>query len=104
MPTAKHTCPVCAYPKLEEAPRSKSGGGSYEICPCCGFQFGVDDDDKGLSYEEARERWIAKGMIWRSKGQKAPAKWDAAKQLATLSKKKTAKKSAKKVEKNKTDS
>ena len=59
-----HTCPVCAYPGLEEPPRSNSGGGSYEICPCCGFQFGVSDDDDGLTYEVWREHWVADGMLW----------------------------------------
>ena len=27
-------------------------GGSYEICPSCGFQFGVSDDDLGSTYEQ----------------------------------------------------
>jgi len=70
-----HSCPVCGYPKLQELPRSASGGGSYEICPSCGFQFGVDDDDKGISYEQAREKWIAGGMLWHSKGMPAPKDW-----------------------------
>ena len=53
MAEMKFTCPVCGYPELEEPPRSpRTGGGSYEICPSCGFQFGVTDDDKGVSYEE----------------------------------------------------
>src|SRR4051812_34775421 len=70
-----HPCPVCGYPKLQEAPRSKSGGGSYEICPSCGFQFGVDDDDKGITFDQARERWIEGGMRWHSKGMPAPKDW-----------------------------
>jgi len=92
-------CPVCAYPKLAEPPRSKSGGGSYEICPCCGFQFGVDDDDKGLTYAQWRQRWIADGAEWWSSKTKPPANWDAEKQLATLpktKKKAASKKAAKK--------
>ena len=24
-------------------PFNESGEGSYDICPCCGFQFGLDD-------------------------------------------------------------
>ncbi len=79
------TCPVCGYAKLHEAPRAPSGGGSYEICPSCGFQFGVDDDDQGLSYEQARERWITGGMKWYSKGLAKPKSWNAAKQLAGVS-------------------
>ena len=86
-----HTCPVCAYPGLEEPARSKSGGGSYEICPCCGFQFGVSDDDDGLTYEVWREHWVADGMLWFSRGVPAPAGWDARAQFAPLSGKPSAK-------------
>ena len=57
--TMRHTCPVCGFPKLKETPRTHDGGGSYEICPSCGFQFGVSDDDRGFSYEQWRERWQA---------------------------------------------
>ncbi|GDY21168.1 hypothetical protein LBMAG56_25140 [Verrucomicrobiota bacterium] len=79
-----HTCPVCAYPKLSEPPRSKSGGGSYEICPSCGFEFGVSDDDLGHTYESWRQAWQAGGMKWSSRGQKQPAAWNPAKQLSSL--------------------
>ena len=44
-----YLCPVCGYPELEEVPRTHDGGGSYEICPSCSFQFGVSDDDKHYS-------------------------------------------------------
>jgi hypothetical protein len=79
-----HQCPVCGFAELKEPPRAASGGGSYEICPSCGFQFGVDDDDRGLSDEQAREAWIAKGMPWRSKSRAAPKGWDAEDQLQSL--------------------
>ncbi|MGI8436423.1 MAG: hypothetical protein ACR2NX_05900 [Chthoniobacterales bacterium] len=78
-----HTCPVCGYPKLKETPRTKSGGGSYEICPSCGFQFGVSDDDAGETYESWREKWRAAGMKWSSTT-KLPAHWDPSKQLRHL--------------------
>ena len=90
------TCPVCGFPKLKDPARSASGGGSYEICPSCGFQFGVDDDDKGISHEEARAKWISDGHPWRSKGQKQPAKWNPEKQLASLNQKPEKPKSVKK--------
>ena len=81
------TCPVCGFPKLEEPPRAPSGGGSYEICPSCGFQFGVDDDDKGITHEQWRDRWVGKGMPWSSRGVPAPRAWDAEEQLAALDRK-----------------
>lgn len=77
------TCPVCGYPELQESPRSpRTAGGSYEICPSCGFQFGVTDDDKGISYEEWRARWIERGMPWDSTGiEEPPSGWDPREQL-----------------------
>lgn len=80
------TCPVCGYPGLEEPARSTGGGGSYEICPSCGFQFGVDDDDKGITYDDWRARWSAKGLTWSSQGISTPKNWDAKAQLATVTK------------------
>ena len=76
-----YDCPVCGYDELAESPRGGSGGGSFEICPSCGFQFGVSDDDEGISYEKWRERWIEGGMAWSSIGRPQPADWDPAKQL-----------------------
>jgi hypothetical protein len=82
-----HRCPVCGYPNLAEPPRSRSGGASYEICPSCGFQFGVSDDDAGLSYDKWREYWREGGMRWASKGRPAPANWDPEFHLRSMSRK-----------------
>ena len=75
MKSKGHTCPVCGYNQLSEPPHSASGGGSYEICPSCGFQFGVSDDDDGISYDEWRKQWISEGMPWSSKGIPKPRGW-----------------------------
>jgi len=81
-----YDCPVCAFPNLEEIPRDeKTGGGSYEICPSCGFEFGVSDDDLGYTYEEWRNIWIESGMPWSSKARHAPSGWDPSAQLRHLS-------------------
>jgi hypothetical protein len=79
-----HQCPACGYPKLAEPPRSRSGGASYEICPSCGFQFGVSDDDAGLSYETWRGYWREGGMRWASKARPAPSGWNPEAQLKGL--------------------
>lgn len=81
-----HKCPVCGFDHLKEAPRSESDGGSFEICPACGFQFGVSDDDDDISYEEWREDWVERGMEWSSKGIAKPEGWDPAALLQTVSK------------------
>ena len=80
----KHTCPVCGYPDLREAPRSKRSGGSYEICPSCGFQFGVTDDDRGFTYEAWRKLWVEGGMVWDQGRSQPPAGWNPRLQLAQI--------------------
>jgi hypothetical protein len=76
-----YSCPVCGYPQLQEPPRPAGSGGSYEICPSCGFQFGVSDDDEGYSYQDWRAQWVSKGMPWSSVGMKMPDGWNPAEQL-----------------------
>lgn len=84
-PMSSYTCPVCGYPDLGEPPRSPSGGGSYEICPSCGFEFGVSDDDLGFTYDEWRQRWIALGMPWESKEVRPPPEgWNPRQQLQAV--------------------
>jgi hypothetical protein len=78
----KHTCPVCGWPELEELPRDEQNCASYEICPCCGFEFGFDDDAHGLTYEQARARWIGGGMKWWSTARPSPIGWNPMSQLA----------------------
>ena len=77
----KHLCPVCGWPELAEPPRNAAGAASFEICPCCGFEFGFDDDDRGLTYDAARARWVAGGMKWWSASRPAPAGWEASEQV-----------------------
>jgi hypothetical protein len=64
-------CPVCDY-ALDEQPWSSAGGGSYEICPRCGIQFGYTDDAGGDL--KARQRLYAEWRReWRSAG--SPDEW-----------------------------
>jgi hypothetical protein len=78
------TCPVCGYPDLTELPRSDTTGGSYEICPSCGFQFGVSDESSGFTYEQWRKAWIAQGTPWRSVGIPRPRNWNPSEQLKRI--------------------
>ena len=80
-----YQCPVCAYDSLDEPPRSaRTGGGSYEICRSCGFQFGVTDDDRGISYDDWRTEWINAGMPWRGVSVPPPPNWAPEVQLRRL--------------------
>jgi hypothetical protein len=79
-----YRCPVCGWPRLHEPPRTEESGGSYEICPSCGFQFGVSDDDGGRTYEDWRREWVEAGMPWHSRGIRQPWGWDPRRQLQAL--------------------
>ncbi|WP_214691652.1 MULTISPECIES: hypothetical protein [unclassified Exiguobacterium] len=66
-----YICPVCGYDGLEESAYNEYDLPSFEICSCCRFQFGDDDDVEVregvfLSREEAhsvhREKWIKDGV------------------------------------------
>ena len=84
-PSDSFRCPVCGFADLTEMPRSAESGGSYEICPSCGFQFGVTDDDRGFTYVQWRERWVGMGMRWDSTGiEPPPAGWNPSEQLRQL--------------------
>ena len=68
-------CLVCGFPKLTEGPFDDYGCPTYEICPCCGFEFGFDDESEGISYVEYREKWIAGGFHWFREDEE-PTNWD----------------------------
>lgn len=69
-----YTCPVCAYPEMTEP--------VYEgnICPCCGTEFGYDDD-LSVTYRQLRQLWVDRGMPWFSRATVAPHGWDPFVQL-----------------------
>lgn len=73
--TRRYVCTVCGFPELTLPPTSDVDGGSFEICPCCYFQPGFDDEDRGITHEQARDAWIADGMPWRSQ-QAPPENWN----------------------------
>jgi hypothetical protein len=68
-----YTCPVCYYTGMQDPPRD------YNICECCGTEFG--NDDEALSHEELRTRWIESGAKWYFRS--APVGWNPWTQLFT---------------------
>jgi hypothetical protein len=78
-----YECPVCGYPELS-IPAYSGNAGSYEICPSCGFQFGVSDDNDRITFDEWRESWIDQGMPWNSRGIRPPVNWNPRQQLSRL--------------------
>lgn len=69
-----YTCPVCGFPELRDPPEN------YNICPCCGTEFELDDDDR--SRNELREAWIDQGAEWFSTHTPPPLGWNPARQLS----------------------
>jgi predicted RNA-binding Zn-ribbon protein involved in translation (DUF1610 family) len=80
---SQFVCPVCGYDDLHDDPSPSYGGGSYEICESCGFQFGVSDDSDGYTFDQWRRNWAAAGMAWASKNPRPPG-WDPVAQLEGL--------------------
>lgn len=76
----RYLCPVCFYPDLDEPP------GEFNICPCCGTEFGVDDySPRGISpdviHRELRWQWVANGAPWFDPGTPQPEGWRGAEQI-----------------------
>lgn len=75
----KYICPVCGFNNLDEYPDL-----SYEICPCCGVEYGFDDFDfKSLTFDTIRNKWLNEGAKWFNKKEK-PKNWNLEEQLKNL--------------------
>jgi hypothetical protein len=93
-------CPCCGYSGLNkrayerllklpvdavcEPPYSQYFGmPSYDVCSCCGFEFG-NDDEPGIgepdSFQSYLSEWIDGGAVWFDP-QRRPADWSLVEQL-----------------------
>jgi hypothetical protein len=78
-------CPCCGFcglalPPYKNAPANclirgfeppycvRFGFPSYDVCECCGYEYGNDDEPgnglRGFSFEEYLENWMKEGCIW----------------------------------------
>ncbi len=101
----QYICPCCGYPELTAPAYADAssvglvrglsapycvhfGMPSYEVCPCCGFEFG-NDDEPGTSspttFEQFLAEWISEGMPWFAPS-KRPQLWSLKEQLADAAK------------------
>src|SRR2546428_1117908 len=52
----RYCCPVCMFAELPYPPAD------YHICPCCGTEFG--NDDERFSHDQLRDMWVAGKARW----------------------------------------
>ncbi|MDD5194811.1 MAG: hypothetical protein PHQ96_03935 [Candidatus Omnitrophica bacterium] len=81
----RYMCPVCGFTGLQELPYNQENLPSYEICPCCGFEFGFDGDNNQDTFATFRKLWIDRGAQWFKPDLK-PKYWDRKEQLNNLNK------------------
>ena len=81
MPTKKqgYGCPVCGYDHLPRPAYDDGGAASFQICPCCGVQFGYQDTN--FPHAGLRRIWLAEGGGWFREVTPPPANWNALEQL-----------------------
>ncbi len=68
-------CPICGYgPRLEPYKSVEELRGSYDICVCCGCEYGYDDTPATF------EGWKHSGYKWFSP-KAMPPQWNLDEQL-----------------------
>ncbi len=69
-------CPVCGFGNLSESyANAQELRHSFDICPCCGCEYGYDD------HEAHYKKWSEAGFPWFHPKLK-PLNWSIASQLA----------------------
>lgn len=82
---SKYICAFCGCNELRFPQWDSEGFPSNEICICCGFQSGFDDDkDNPESIEEYRIRWINGGANWFSSSKPKTSDWDLTVQIKRI--------------------
>jgi rubredoxin len=78
-----HNCRVCGF-YIEGKPWGDDGKTpSYEICPCCGVEFG-NEDYTVESIKKYRDNWVGKGMVWFDSNL-TPTGWNFEEQFKNVS-------------------
>ena len=65
-------CLVCGF-EMADGPRN------YNICPSCGTEFGLHDENSSI--EELRTWWLGTGPTWQSTVIPVPVGWSPIEQL-----------------------
>lgn len=77
-----NNCRVCGL-GLSDAPWDEDDKTpSWEICPCCGTEFGYEDITPEVSKNQ-RSKWLASGGEWFDKSKK-PSDWSFDQQISGI--------------------
>ncbi|HET8688926.1 MAG TPA: hypothetical protein VFM18_20140 [Methanosarcina sp.] len=78
-----YTCPVCGYPELSEPPYDQNTNSpSFDICPCCGCEYGYDDATP-KARDNFLKKWVSRGSPWFHP-ELMPPQWNVKKQLQSI--------------------
>jgi hypothetical protein len=75
----KHHCRVCGLDIESDPWRENGEAPTYEICPCCGVEFGNEDYNL-QSVRDYRTKWLGNGAKWFERMEK-PDNWDLEEQM-----------------------
>lgn len=86
---SNYKCPICGFSELHEPPYDDDDCPSFEICPCCGSEFGYDDaapslEKRSQKWYVLREKWVSEGMSWYSDNRMPPEDWNPTLQVVSL--------------------
>lgn len=75
-------CRVCGLRQLEPLRGDDGNCPNYEICDCCGVEFG-HGDETFVAAKRYRETWLAGGAVWFRPKEK-PLDWQLESQLEQI--------------------
>ncbi|WP_323739765.1 hypothetical protein [Acinetobacter oleivorans] len=75
-------CRICGFIQPEEPWGEDGENPNFDICDCCGVEFGYEDYTKA-SVKTYRKKWLEAGANWWTSKEK-PKDWDIEKQLQNI--------------------
>ena len=78
----EYYCRVCGLYNEDKPWEQDDNSPTYEICPCCGVEFGYEDYTIESTIEY-RKKWIENGAKWFN-AKKKPEVWNLEKQLQNI--------------------
>ena len=82
MPSELLKCRVCGLLQASPPWGDDDATPSFEICDCCGVEFGYEDTTRA-SVARYRESWLKAGARWQSPRMR-PESWNVYRQLEDI--------------------